>query len=292
MIERLMRGLAAVCLGLSVAACSASEPPEPSAPETESREAVVPPTPSQSPSGAVRAEIQSYELVATYPHDVGAFTQGLFFWEGALYESTGRYGESSIRKVDIETGTVQEIRDIPPEYFGEGITRWQDKIIALTWRSGRGFVLDIATLAPESGFDYPGEGWGMTASETQLIQSDGSSILRFLNPETLQITGTLEVKLNGQPLQLLNELEWVNGEIWANVWQTDYIARINPETGNVVAVIDFTGLLPASQRADLNDDVFNGIAYDPDTGRIFVTGKHWPALYEVKVPGIEAAAPN
>lgn len=279
----------ALCFSLPLSACSASEPAETPAATSQTNDTSATPP---SLSGAVRAEIQSYELVATYPHDEAAFTQGLFFWDGALYESTGRYGESSIRKVDIETGTVQDMRDIPPEYFGEGITRWQDKIIALTWRSGRGFVLDIATLAPESGFDYPGEGWGLTASDTHLIQSDGSSVLRFLNPQTLQITGTLDVKLNGQPLEFLNELEWVNGEIWANVWQTDYIARINPDTGNVIAVVDFTGLLPASERADLNDDVFNGIAYDPETGRIFVTGKHWPALYEVNVPGLEASASN
>lgn len=277
----------AIWLAIWLAACSggtdAGEPVRqdvspPSAAATS--QAPAEPTPS---SAAIRPAIQSYEIIATYPHDQEAFTQGLFFWEGALYESTGRYSESTIRKVDIETGEVLQSRDLPPEYFGEGITRWQDKIVALTWRSGTGFIVDLATFSPIDAFGYPGEGWGITASQTHLIQSDGSPVLRFLDPATLDITDTLTVNLNGKPLRNLNELEWINGEIWANVWQSDLIARIDPDTGNVTAVIDFTNLFPASARRAPNDDVLNGIAHDPDTGRLFITGKHWPNLYEIKV---------
>lgn len=269
----------------AMSACSAADTP------SSPTEASGPASPAPAaPKAAVRPAIQTYEIVATYPHDETAFTQGLFFWNDALYESTGRNGQSTIRKINIETGEIEQLRDIPPEYFGEGIARWQDKIIALTWRSGRGFVLDLATLQPLNGFDYPGEGWGLTANETRLIQSDGSPVLRFLDPETLQIKSTMEVKLNGKPLEALNELEWVNGEIWANVWQTDLIARINPDTGHVVAMVDFAGLYPENRRAAPRDDVFNGIAYDAETDRIFVTGKHWPALYEVKI--VSVASPE
>lgn len=277
---------------LFFAACSQATTPEPQiAPDT----ATTAPEPDTSaaqraaPIPAVRPEIQAYQIVNTYPHDPGAFTQGLFFWQGELYESTGRHGESTVRRTVIETGEVTALRDIPPEYFGEGITRWKDRIIALTWRSGRGFILDLETLAPTSGFDYPGEGWGITANDTQLIQSDGSAVLRFLDPETLKITSTLNVRVNGEPLTKLNELEWINGEIWANVWQTDFIVRINPETGNVTAIVDFTGLFPASRRDVPNDDVLNGIAFNPDTGHVYITGKHWPNLYEIRVPGVGAA---
>ena len=247
---------------------------------------------AQAPSSAaaIRPEIQSYEIVATYPHDTDAFTQGLFFWNGILYESTGKYGKSTVRKTEIETGKVTHFRDLPPEYFGEGITRWKDKIIALTWRSSTGFVIDLETLSPIDAFGFPGEGWGITANETELIQSDGSPVLRFLDPETFAITRTLKVNLNGQPLRNINELEWINGEIWANVWQSDLIARINPDTGNVTAVIDFSNLFPESARKVPNDDVLNGIAHDPETGRLFITGKHWPNLYEIRVSSLTATA--
>jgi len=267
------------------AACSGAPEASPAPPATV--ETVETPTaaPASEPStnGALRPTIQSYEVVATFPHDTNAFTQGLFFWQGILYESTGRHGQSTVRKTIIESGDVTEFRDIPPEYFGEGITRWQDKIIALTWRSGTGFVLDLETLAPLDAFGYPGEGWGITANDTHLIQSDGSNILRFLDPNTFEITDTLKININGKPLRNINELEWIKGEIWANVWQSELIARIDPVTGNVTAVIDFSGLFPASNRTDPSDDVLNGIAYDPATDRIFVTGKNWPSLFEVRV---------
>jgi len=285
--------LTALVTALCLAACSG-------APEAAPATPAAPPlaTPSASPAapavtppnGALRPAIQSYEIIATYPHDTAAFTQGLFFWEGILYESTGHYGQSTVRKTVIETGEVTAFRDLPAEYFGEGITRWKDKIIALTWRSGTGFVIDLETLTPLDAFGYPGEGWGLTANGTHLIQSDGSNILRFLDPESFEITSTLPVKIDGKPLRNINELEWINGEIWANVWQSDLIARIDPESGNVTAVIDFTGLFPASGRQQPNDDVLNGIAYDPETGRLFVTGKRWPNLYEIRVDDLRPTA--
>lgn len=276
--SRLFTGL--LMTSLLAGGCSKADIPAQEAPPALAQTPVATP---ETPSGAIRPTIQSYEIVATHPHDARAFTQGLFFWNGILYESTGQYGESTIRKTNIETGEVTAFRDIPPEYFGEGITRWKDKIIALTWRSGTGFVIDLETLAPLDVFGYPGEGWGITANDTQLIQSDGSSILRFLNPETFAIERTLNVKLNGQPLRNINELEWINGEVWANVWQSELIARIDPETGNVTAVIDFTGLTPQAARSNPADNVLNGIAYDEATGRIWITGKRWPDLYEIKV---------
>lgn len=286
-------------LAIVLGACSGAQETS-SGPETPTH---TPPTPiiansppesapkSAAPNAAQRPEIQTYEIVATFPHDEKAFTQGLFFWNGILYESTGRYGESTIRKTQIETGEVTAFRDLPPEYFGEGITRWKDQIIALTWRASTGFILDLETLSPITAFTYPGEGWGITANETQLIQSDGSAILRFLDPETFDIESTLQVNLNGKPLRNINELEWINGEIWANVWQSDLIARIDPESGNVKAVIDFSDIFPTSARQEPNDDVLNGIAHDRATDRLFITGKHWPNLYEIRVKSF-ASPPN
>lgn len=282
-VTRLMSMFAAILLG----ACSGA--PEALPPLAPGPASVTVPAPDRPATSAKRPSIQTYEIVATYPHDAKAFTQGLFFWNGILYESTGQYGESTVRKTVIETGEVTEFRDLPPEYFGEGITRWQDRIIALTWRSGTGFVMDLETLAPIEAFEYPGEGWGITADETHLIQSDGSSLLRFLDPDTFEITRTLNVRLNGKLLHQINELEWVKGEIWANVWQSDLIARIDPESGIVKSVIDFSGLFPPSARARPSDDVLNGIAYDATTGRIFVTGKRWPNLYEIRVTQFESA---
>ena len=294
MISNFGTAPAALLCAIMLTACS-SEPDKAPAPASEPAsnasqgERAAPPdnasasanVPTSAESGAVRPAIQSYEIVATHPHDPRAFTQGLFYQDGLLYESTGQFGESTIRKTEIDTGNVIEFRDLPPEYFGEGITRWEDKIYALTWQSGIGFQLDLETLQPLDVFNYPGEGWGLTANDTHLIQSDGSSLLRFIDPATFAITSTLTVKLNGKPMGKINELEWINGEIWANVWQSELIARINPETGNVTAVVDFTGLTPATSNP--LDNVLNGIAYDRETGRIWITGKRWPNLYEIKV---------
>lgn len=219
-------------------------------------------------------------MVHAYPHDRGAFTEGLFIHDGWLYESTGYEGRSSIRKEVLETGKVVQSRPLDRRYFGEGIVAWKDKLIELTWRSEIGFVYDLATFKPKAEFHYLGEGWALTTDGQRLIMSDGSSELRFLDPETLKQTGELIVKDGKQPVLLLNELEWVKGEIWANVWMTDQIARIDPKSGQVLGWIDLTGLLPANERNG-NEDVLNGIAYDAAHDRVFVTGKQWPKLYEI-----------
>ena len=232
---------------------------------------------------AARADTPEYgfEVVRRLPHDAGAFTQGLLFLDGHLYESTGLEGRSSIRKVELESGRVVQQRDIPPQYFGEGIVAWKDKLVELTWRSEVGFVYDLETFALEKQFAYTGEGWGLTHDGARIIMSDGTPQLRFLDPESLQETGRITVTDEGQPVGNLNELEFVKGEIFANVWMTDRIARIDPATGKVTGWVDLAGLLPASIRA--RTDVLNGIAYDPMRDRLFVTGKLWPALFEIKL---------
>ena len=217
-----------------------------------------------------------------YPHDPRAFTQGLLFHDGVLYEGTGQWGESSIRKVNLETGEVLQKREIPEAYFGEGIAIAGNRLIELTWRNQKGFVYDLATFEPKAEFTYPGEGWGLTSDGKRLIMSDGTAQLRFLDPATLQETGRITVTAGGQPVNQLNELEWVNGEVWANIWKEDRIARIDPATGKVTGWIDMRGLLSPAERPD-PDDVLNGIAYDAKSGRIFVTGKRWPKLFEIQV---------
>jgi glutamine cyclotransferase len=224
-----------------------------------------------------------YEVVRTYPHDALAFTQGLFFLDGHLYESTGLEGRSSVRKVRLDDGAVIQKHDLPRQYFGEGIVAWKDRIIGLTYRSQTGFVYDLATFKPLRQFKYRGEGWGLTHDGKRLIMSDGTAELRFWDPETLQETGRLKVTHRGQPVASLNELEWVKGEIFANVWQTDLIARIDPRSGHVTGWIDLTGLLPASDRIQGYTDVLNGIAYDAAGDRLFVTGKRWPKLFEIRI---------
>jgi glutamine cyclotransferase len=223
-----------------------------------------------------------FRIVHTYPHDPHAYTQGLLFHNGVLYESTGVEGESSVRKVDIATGKVLQKIDLPSAYFGEGLVLWKDKLIQLTWRSRIGFVYDLATFKQLRTFSYSREGWGITHDGKRLIMSDGSAYLFFWDPETFRETGSLEVTDKGQPVTNLNELEYIHGEIYANIYQTDRIARISPSTGRVLAWIDLPGLLTASQRA--HTDVLNGIAYDAKQSRLFITGKYWPKLFEIQVP--------
>lgn len=234
---------------------------------------------------AARADTPEYgfEVVRRYPHDSQAFTQGLLYLDGHIYESTGLEGRSSIRKVEVETGRVLQQRDLPPQYFGEGIVVWKDDLLELTWRSEVGFVYDLDTFALEKQFRYRGEGWGLTHDGERLIMSDGTPELRFLDPETLQETGRVAVTDEGQPVGSLNELEYVRGEIFANVWMSDRIARIDPKTGKVTGWVDLTGLLPQADRARGATDVLNGIAYDPTGDRLFVTGKLWPALFEIRL---------
>ncbi len=224
----------------------------------------------------------TYRVVNRYPHDPRAYTQGLIYRNGFLYESTGRNGESSIRKVRLETGEVLQRRDVDAEYFAEGMTEWRGRLLQLTWKSGLGFVYDMATLARQRTFTYAGEGWGLTHDGTRLILSDGSATLRFLNPETFRGIGRLDVRDRGQPVRQLNELEFVKGEVYANVWQTERIARISPKTGAVLGWIDLRGIWPVRPAAD-QDAVLNGIAYDTVGDRLFVTGKWWPHLYEIRL---------
>ena len=230
---------------------------------------------------AAEPQALTYEVVNTYPHDETAFTQGLFFKNGVLYETTGQYGQSSVRRVDLESGAVEKKRFLPAVVFGEGSVAWEDKIIVLTWRSGQGYVLDAETLKVQKRFKYAGEGWGLTHDGARLIMSDGTATLRFLDPETLKETGNLNVTYRGEPLASLNELEWVDGALFANVWGSEAIVRIDMKSGEVDAVADMRGLLSDDEITNGKPDVLNGIAYDPSTDRLFVTGKYWPKLFEV-----------
>lgn len=237
-----------------------------------------------------------YEVVHTYPHDRNAFTEGLFYLNGFLYEGTGMPGYSDIRKVKLETGEVIQKHSIPDEYFGEGIIAWKDRLVELTWQTEIGFVYDLNSFAVQKEFHYPGEGWSMTTDGKRIIMDDGTPQIRFWDPETLQETGRLTVTEDGHPIdqsskwcggpRCLNELEWVKGEIYANIWMTDWIVRIDPKSGKVVGWINCTGLLtPQDKIADgpQETDVLNGIAYDAKGDRLFVTGKRWPKLFEIKL---------
>jgi glutaminyl-peptide cyclotransferase len=235
--------------------------------------------PSQ-PAGASLPAF-TYTVVRSYPHDPAAFTQGLQWVDGFLYEGTGNHGASSIRKVRLDTGEVVQKRDLAQQYFGEGIVVHKDELVQLTYKTEIGFVYDRATFAPKRTFRYQGEGWGLTGNGTQLVMSDGSDRLRLLDPASLQEIRRIGVTAAGTPVNNLNELEWVKDEIFANIWLTDYVARIDPATGHVTGWIDLRGLLPARDRAKA--DVLNGIAYDAAGDRLFVTGKWWPRLFEIKL---------
>ena len=233
-------------------------------------------------AAAQNAPESTYRVVHVYPHDPTAFTQGLFFLDGFLYEGTGLYGSSTLRKVKLETGEVIERHDLPAQYFGEGIVNWGPLIVQLTWQNGAGLVYRRMGFQFEKLFPYAGEGWGLTQDGQHLIESDGSSSLRYWDPGTFHELRRLAVIDDGNPVERLNELEFVRGEIYANVWQTDRIARISPATGRVTSWIDLEGLLSAADRTG-RVDVLNGIAYDAQHDRLFVTGKLWPKLFEIKV---------
>ena len=241
---------------------------------------------------AVQAAIPIYdfEVVHSYPHDASAFTEGLFYLNGFLYESTGLEQHSSIRKVRIDTGAVVQKVDIAPQYFGEGIVNWQGHLISLTWKSQTGFVFDLTTFKLQRQFKYPGEGWALTRNDKQIIMSDGTSELRFLDPKTLKEAGRIHVTIEGKPLVNLNELEWVKGEIYANVWQTNWIVRIDPGSGEVIGLINLTGLLQPADTIHGQTDVLNGIAYDAKGDRLFVTGKNWPKLFEIRLRKVGESA--
>jgi glutaminyl-peptide cyclotransferase len=235
--------------------------------------------PPQAPAASL--PIYGYTIVRAYPHDPGAFTQGLEYVDGVLYESTGLHGRSSVRRVNLDTGAVLQKRDIAAEHFGEGITVYKSDLFELTWQSGIAFVYDRTTFAPKRSFKYNGEGWGLTHDGMSLIMSDGTEFLRFLDPATFAERRRVRVTGVGQPVKNLNELEFVKGEIFANVWMTDYIARIEPASGRVTSYVDLRGLLP--ERDTPPDSVLNGIAYDAAGDRLFVTGKLWPRLFEIRL---------
>ena len=221
-----------------------------------------------------------FEVLNRYPHDRLAFTQGLIFHEGQLYESTGLNGRSSLRKVNLETGEVLEMISVDQALFAEGLTEWQGTLIQLTWRYQSGLIYDLDTFQLLRSFDYTGEGWGLTHDEHHLIMSDGSNTLYFIDPDKLIEIKQIQVSESGIPITRINELEYINGEIYANIWQTDKIVRINPNNGNVIGWIDLAGLLSRDDFA-APVDVLNGIAYDANKDRLFVTGKLWPYLYEI-----------
>ena len=267
---RVRVALAAVVIGVTAAgaaACGAAGAgtPAPSA---------VPPGSGSGPPG--------YEVVATYPHDPLAYTQGLFWHDGYLYEGTGRYGTSRVRKVDPSTGEVLQEASLADDLFGEGIARHGDRIFQLTWLSKRGFIYDAANFELLGEFSYDTEGWGLTADGTHLILSDGSSSLFFLDPSGQTLVRTVRVLDGDDPVDDLNELEYIDGLIYANVWHSDFIYRIDPQTGAVVDRIDFSGLL-ADERPSSSEAVLNGIAFNPDSGHLFLTGKLWPKMLEVRL---------
>jgi glutaminyl-peptide cyclotransferase len=243
------------------------------------------------PANHARATpIYGFTVVHAYPHDPSAFTEGLFYKDGFLYESTGLEGRSSVRKVKLETGEVLQQHDIAPSYFGEGIVFWKNRLIELTWRSQLGFVYDLSTFTPKSTFRYAGEGWALTRDGHRLIMSDGTADLRFLDPDSLTQIGRLHVTADGAPVLNLNELESVKGLLYANIWETSRIACIDPKSGHVLYWIDLGPLVAANQNGNA-DAVLNGIAYDAKNDRLFVTGKLWPTLYEIKITPPAGAKP-
>jgi glutaminyl-peptide cyclotransferase len=261
-----LRASLTLLLGIAIGGCA-----QPNAPSE---------TASGTPAGP-SAPFYGFLAVNSFPHDRDAFTQGLIYRDGFLYESTGLNGRSSLRKVELDTGKVLQRRDVDPKYFAEGLTDWDGRLVQLTWQTNVGFVYDLAKFDQQRTFMYSGEGWGLTHDDTRLIMSDGTARLRFLDPDTLAETGGIDVTDGGRPIERLNELEFVNGEVYANVWQTERIAIIAPDSGHVTAWLDLTGLHQAPGRQ--NDDVMNGIAYDAAGDRLFVTGKLWPQLFQIRV---------
>jgi glutamine cyclotransferase len=226
--------------------------------------------------------VYGYQVIEQYPHDPMAFTQGLVYVDGELYEGTGRYGQSTLRRVDLETGDSEQVVRLADEYFGEGITVLDDRIFQLTWRSQLGFVYDRTTFEPLNVFTYPTEGWGVTHDGKSLIMSDGSNVLYYLEPEEFTLQRQVPVFAGSEPVTMLNELEYIDGYIYANVWQTERIAKIDPASGDVVAWIDLSGLFPPEDRSE-SAAVLNGIAYDAERERLLVTGKLWPALFWIEL---------
>lgn len=244
---------------------------------------------STTPAASSKVPVYTYEIVNTYPHDPRAFTEGLFFHNGFLYESTGQEGKSDLRKVELETGKVVQRYNLSPDSFGEGATILDGKIYQLTWQQGIGFVYDAETFKLLREFRYSGEGWGLTNDGTSIYMTDSTHVIRVVDPETFKTIRTLVVfNDNGEPLMRINELEFIKGEIWANVWHSEdigkpnHIARIDPNTGKLLGWIDLDGISPDDVRRDA-ENTLNGIAYDEAGNRIFVTGKNWRKLFEIKI---------
>lgn len=238
-----------------------------------------------APTASVAAiPVYGVKVVRAFPHDRSSFTEGLFYLNGWLYESSGQNVRPAIRKVELATGRVVQGRDIASLFFGEGIVAWNGRLIQLTWQNHVGFIYDLKSFQPLGSFTYPGEGWALTTDGRRIIMSDGTPQLRFLDPATLKEAGRrLTVTADGVPVKNVNELEWVRGQIWANIWLTNRIARIDPASGKVVGWIDLTGLMPSRDVGNDPDAVANGIAYDVAHDRIFVTGKLWPRLFEIRL---------
>lgn len=234
---------------------------------------------AQAPSVIPRC---GYEVVREYPHDRTSFTQGLLFHDGQLYEGTGQYGQSRMARLDLATGKAVVQSRYPADQFGEGVTRWKDQLISVTWQNGVGHRWRLGDLKKLGTFRYRGEGWGLTTIGNRIVMSDGSSSLRLFDPATMQESGTIAVSAGGRPLERINELEAIGNEIWANVWMSDVIVRIDPADGRVKSIVDLAGL---KQRAGATgvDSVLNGIAWDAKGKRLLVTGKYWPKLFEIRV---------
>ena len=235
-----------------------------------------------APGGDAGENVQSVKVLGAYPHDADSFSQGLVIEGETIYEGTGKYGASVLRKVDLETGKVEMQVPLGAKYFGEGITIFGDRIYQLTWKERVCVVYDKATLKPLGTLPYLGEGWGLTDDETHLYLSDGTSTIRVLDPQTFKVIRRISVKNGRRRVDKLNELEFVDGEIYANIWYSDLIARIDPQSGNLLGWIDCGSVYPAVRRPD-REHVLNGIAHDAETGRLFVTGKNWPQLFEIEV---------
>jgi glutaminyl-peptide cyclotransferase len=262
--------LFSIAMSLALAACNSG-----SALKAETQQ------PDQMTS-APRIPTYTYEVIKAYPHDATAFTQGLVFNQGVFYESTGLNGSSSLRRVELETGKVLKKIEVPDRFFAEGLALFNGRLYQLTWQTQRGFVYDLDSFNKLREFSYAGEGWGLTRDAHTLIMSDGSSRIRFLDPDTFEVKRLITVQDNGRDVLQLNELEYIKGEIYANIWMNDRIARIDPQSGKVNAWIDLSGLLPPEARPDPGA-VLNGIAYDEASDRLFVTGKLWPKLFEIKL---------
>jgi glutaminyl-peptide cyclotransferase len=270
-------GALLLALALSAPGCQRSGPDLP-------LRVSVPAVPADAGVGSGVARY-SFEVIKTWPHDRAAFTQGLVFRDGNLIESTGLNGQSSLREVDLETGRVLKRVALARDYFAEGVAVLGGRVFQLTWQNRKGFVYDVDTFQLQTEFAYDGEGWGLATDGTLLILSDGTSRIRFLDPTSFEVRRSIDVTRDGKPLDLLNELEFIRGEIFANVWQTGDVVRIDPANGRVRGVISFSGLLPPQERRP-DTDVMNGIAYDEKSDRLFVTGKRWPLVFEVRLKAL------